>query len=1105
LSNLAHQYDEEDENDFLQAQEERAARKARLSLIQGGGDEEDDAEDDDYSPADDDGETPDNVVSLDEHREKKAAATEPATAGELKDQESDVAMRARGFTLRESEDGFYRDESDVKKRRGLRGRLKGRGSRAGLIAGGVGITGIIALFSLGGFLAVFRLDHILKNIDYKTFSRYNATVDGLSKNYIKSYMKIRMMEFANAGKDHLGDKEGNLFFRADKVYTGNPTLDWYRTLRTSDFEKDVFNKNGIFFTSSVDANGKIRPAKITVRDEIVDLDSDANLSKKIRDISPAIVEGNPTKLAAALNRFGPAMDSFVEKEFFSNDKAARKEIKKVVQDNTKFYNVLKRRQLRKSIQNMVGVRSWTFFEQTKAAYRQKKQDITHKILSKVFGGNTETAKLLNCIFTGSCSTANDVNNPEVTKESGKLAGIDEDTSTETDVNGKTTTKVENLGNEEVGKIGTEELENIEKETVDDVGKTGGSVSQRLIQALVKKYVGEAAADATPDPSKVWKYAKIIAKFHKMITDHKISKMVKRAKLVQLMAIYTAYAVARDQSHTGQMTMEEYSDLIKTTDNFNNSEGWQAISGGGSPTSFLSTPTAYAASVTNLPKAEYCKGTHQKKQDEFAWFCDDQKPNNGGVAGSLEAAYSSSIGIITGPIAAVVSTLKSIPLLDQAASFFSDLSSKIIGAVSGPVINAVLDGTGLGKDITGLFTMITTKLLDFLGAGPMFTGTEPGIGNFLLAGSAGAAENATRAIGGIKSTPTSLNYSNKLAANWLHEQRADQSMFERYASVSNPDSLLSNSLFALSNTKASDVPGGFMDEMASIPRMISSMFMPRAFAASNGSDLASLTGVDTNDLPQVCQQLDPLDPQYLQKATNAWSLGITPDWNVLKDSTLFWQKVYDKVGADNEDAANEIYNCETAYQVVRGGLGATSGYTDDGQDLNSGGSASTPSSTGAGSSTTAPTGNGKWSVAAGANRPGSSLTPLLTAFLDQVAQYTSYEPVVTTGTNHNKYVQGSTNISDHYSGNGADFGSVVNNFGTSKAQPNQVVPRGDELAAAGMIACGTDPTTAHAQALKGGVYSMKCTVNGQNVRVQVLWKTDEGGNHHNHVHIGIKAI
>lgn len=145
--------------------------------------------------------------------------------------------------------------------------------------------------------------------------------------------------------------------------------------------------------------------------------------------------------------------------------------------------------------------------------------------------------------------------------------------------------------------------------------------------------------------------------------------------------------------------------------------------------------------------------------------------------------------------------------------------------------------------------------------------------------------------------------------------------------------------------------------------------------------------------------------------------------------------------------------------------------------------------------TAPTGSGGWSVEAGKDK---NISSDLKNFMDEVAKHTSYEPIITTTT-------GGTHAagSDHYSGNAGDFGSVANKFGTNNAQPGVSVPRGDELAAAALIAAGVAPDQARSKAKKGlspGTDDVTATINGRQLRVQVIWKST---GHFDHVHIGIK--
>ena len=131
------------------------------------------------------------------------------------------------------------------------------------------------------------------------------------------------------------------------------------------------------------------------------------------------------------------------------------------------------------------------------------------------------------------------------------------------------------------------------------------------------------------------------------------------------------------------------------------------------------------------------------------------------------------------------------------------------------------------------------------------------------------------------------------------------------------------------------------------------------------------------------------------------------------------------------------------------------------------------------------------IAPGANLPGQPLAPETLAFLARVAGIYGKPLVVTTGTNHSYYTVNHT-VSDHASGHAADIGMAANH-GTDDG------PVGDQIMTACLIAAGSDPTQAARARRQGGLY----TLEHDGLRIQCIWKTDKGGNHHNHVHIGAR--
>lgn len=133
------------------------------------------------------------------------------------------------------------------------------------------------------------------------------------------------------------------------------------------------------------------------------------------------------------------------------------------------------------------------------------------------------------------------------------------------------------------------------------------------------------------------------------------------------------------------------------------------------------------------------------------------------------------------------------------------------------------------------------------------------------------------------------------------------------------------------------------------------------------------------------------------------------------------------------------------------------------------------------------------IAAGAERPGVGLQKPVLSFLHQLAGASGREVDVTTGTNHNQMTT-SGNVSDHWGGNAADLG-----VGGDARQNAAVGKKGDLIAAhAIQVASGKSFGEALAMARKGGVFNFE-TKQG---RVQILWRTLTGGNHYNHVHVGV---
>lgn len=121
----------------------------------------------------------------------------------------------------------------------------------------------------------------------------------------------------------------------------------------------------------------------------------------------------------------------------------------------------------------------------------------------------------------------------------------------------------------------------------------------------------------------------------------------------------------------------------------------------------------------------------------------------------------------------------------------------------------------------------------------------------------------------------------------------------------------------------------------------------------------------------------------------------------------------------------------------------------------------------------------------ANRPGVGLTRGILKVVRHVAAVAQQPLTVGTGTNHSRMtVDG--NVSDHWSGNATDIPAT-----------------GDELIKLGqdaLIAAGMPEKEARKQS--GGLFNVPY---GQHRRIQIIFNTHVGGDHTNHLHVGVSAL
>lgn len=131
--------------------------------------------------------------------------------------------------------------------------------------------------------------------------------------------------------------------------------------------------------------------------------------------------------------------------------------------------------------------------------------------------------------------------------------------------------------------------------------------------------------------------------------------------------------------------------------------------------------------------------------------------------------------------------------------------------------------------------------------------------------------------------------------------------------------------------------------------------------------------------------------------------------------------------------------------------------------------------------TSPLDISKWvTVAPHANRPGVNLNPAVLDFVGGLGHAYGSPLTIGTGTNHNEYVVGTHRESAHWQGNAADIPSTGAQL--------------TKLGQAALIHAGMSPKEAAKQT--GGLFN----VGGY----QIIFNSNIGGNHYNHLHVGIRG-
>jgi len=797
-------------------------------------------------------------------------------------------------------------------KRGFASRLNGSYSlRKYLIIGGFSAALVAIIVLIFGFLNVFKLDGLMSSIEQRAFLRQNATLDTRSSKWINSYVEARLLDMGDNPNLSNPDfkKDENLLFRANRVDTNSPFFDWYRTLRTSKFEQQVFEQHGIKFTSVVTADGKFRPGLISINGE-------KPISFNISDISTADFNKLSQGDVATIRKFGDIVDT----KIFSGNKEARAAIKKVVNDNTRWTDVYKRRSLRKAIQNMTGVKDWRFFETTRDNLAQKRVDVRNKIIDKMVPDKFFIGRVTRCLFgVDKCDASRDIadaQNQAINDES----------------------------------IGTEKTQTTEEQAAEEkkIKGTDGSFTPGELSDTLKEILNQANL-----------YLKLLnipstLDMLSYVNDNisHIVKLVVIARGAQAAGLFQVFETSRDQLKTGQVTSEEVNDFMNVVSTAGSSDGQvKVIEGKGDP-----NVSYNGGACSEDAQALYDKdpATYKKRFGVYAYECSNQRIGSAAEAQKVQDAYNNSIGLLIGPIADAWNAANNTPIIGSFFHLIDWLSSKLSG-ITNYIVQQVLSILGLKDNVQSAVTWIFNKLANFLGV-IILNGNElPGtFFNWLVQGGSYSAESATRQEGGALTNNSSLGAAQQAIASYQKNKSEDTTLYDRVASLSNTDSIAFRGAYALSNLKSdpsSAIATGFGSLWSSMNKNFGMLFGHSLAATPDGYAASKFADIETYDYPQQCYDLDPITAEPLD-GTNALTIfqqnniavpadkyALLNSWDTETNSKLFYQTVYDIIRADSrytdnnaDDVAVHIYNCNLLDTVERGNLGYLFGYTKDNADL-----------------------------------------------------------------------------------------------------------------------------------------------------------------------------
>jgi hypothetical protein len=715
--------------------------------------------------------------------------------------------------------------------------LRGRKSKWILGAGGVGGIGLISFFLF--FLPTLRLESYLSTINDRVFATASNAVQQRVEHLFEGYMSSYVL-----GLDKCG---GKVSLECRPNYSGNIASSLYKSWQDAKIEQTLFDKYHFELISLNNPSTADGASKYVLKDPF---------GRRITLTNGELRNGNFT---GGSREFGNEINDFLRK-------------------NTRWYDIMQRRSVRKYMVRKHGVKFWCFFAcKTKDAIDLKISDAKvrykYKFIERfVYPFSPKYGLILECITSGSADNC--------TADKLDRVGLDRSAISDAD------------------------LEDIQKAFKDKPNlKLSEYLTERLLIKIgMQEATAKSVASAVPFVGQLYLGLSALDGLEQMkqfVEDGKLSQMAAEINSTQYLEFYAGMRSANDEMKSGVLSADDVGALVSQFDDggrpAEQSLVYQAYTDTGSKQPVaLGNGIALAATQTSqptytcdngqpIPPGQYVcseKTLNQRTYKIEGFFKDNQW-----IIDSLDAydhCYGVSIGICVGAkpsiivhkalkginwvingtlgtiLNAALSVISKLPGISNLMDYVSAAAAKIINAIFNEVFPLPIQPDSPGREkYDGLEAGGEIAASEFNKGGYTDDGQQYGLGGRLL--TTQEQVNATEAY--LQQEQYENNHSN---------------LITRMTNLANPDSLGSRFVAAMP-TSFIQLREGVISLITNPFRNIS--FSKPAFAATNTAAINAFGvqrfGYTANDAAFTA---DPslYTPEYCQQLEQKWEASKTQD-------------------------------------------------------------------------------------------------------------------------------------------------------------------------------------------------------------------------------------